>query len=333
MRISIRTLVLASLVITGVATAAPQQQGTELPLPWAYGMPTDGTTPPQPACVRPKDDGTLKHLAGSTEAFTLTQISDCFGPADWYPEDHPAMPDVVAHGRKPVVNACSLCHYPNGKGRPENAGISGLPVAYFVQQMNDFKNGLRKSADHRKANTDRMILFAKAMTGDEIKAAAEYFAAIKWTPWIKVIETTDVPKTRAAAGLFLPLEGNETEPLGQRVIEVPAKLEDTETLRNPHSPFIAYAPIGSIKKGEDLVTTGGGGKTIPCGICHGPKLEGIGPVPPLAGRSPSYEARQMYDIQHGARKGSWAQLMQQVVVNLTPDDMVAISAYLASVAP
>jgi len=333
MRISIWTLLLALIVITGVASAAPQQQGRELPLPWAYGMPTDGSTPPQPACVRPKDDGTLKHLADSSGAFTLTQISDCFGPADWYPEDHPAMPDVVAHGRKPIVNACALCHYPNGKGRPENAGISGLPVAYFVQQMNDFKNGLRRSAEPRKANTDRMIIFAKSMTDDEIKAAAEYFAAIKWTPWIKVIETMDVPKTRVAAGLFLPLEGSETEPLGQRVIEVPAKLEDTETLRNPRSPFVAYAPIGSIKKGEDLVTTGGRGKTIPCGICHSPKLEGIGPVPPLAGRSPSYEARQMYDIQHGARKGPWAQLMQQVVANLTPDDMVAISAYLASVSP
>jgi cytochrome c553 len=41
----------------------------------------------------------------------------------------------------------------------------------------------------------------------------------------------------------------------------------------------------------------------------------------------------MYDIQHGARNGSSAQLMKQVVANLTSDDMVAISTYLASMAP
>jgi hypothetical protein len=56
-------------------------------------------------------------------------LSDGFGPADWYPGDHPKMPDVVAHGRRPDVHACSLCHYPNGKGRPENAGVAGLPTA------------------------------------------------------------------------------------------------------------------------------------------------------------------------------------------------------------
>ena len=178
-------LILALLLSIDVGAAAPQQdEVTDLPLPWAYGMPRDGSTPPQPACMLPKDDGTLRHLPDSGGAFTLTQISDCFGPADWFPEDHPAMPHVVSHGRKPDVNACGLCHYPNGKGRPENAGIAGLPVAYIVQQLNDFKNGARKSAEPRKANTNRMINFAKAMSDEEIKAAAEYFAAMKWTPWI-----------------------------------------------------------------------------------------------------------------------------------------------------
>jgi hypothetical protein len=32
-----------------------------------------------------------------------------------------------------------------------------------------------------------MINFAKAMTDDEIKAAAGYFTSMKWTPWIHVV--------------------------------------------------------------------------------------------------------------------------------------------------
>ena len=158
----------------------------------------------------------------------------------------------------PEVRACALCHYPNGKGRAENAPIAGYPVAYFIQQMNDFKNGNRKSADPKKANTNAMIAIAKAMTDEEIKATAEYFGSMPWTPWIKVVETETVPKTRIAGGLFLALDGDEKEPLGKRIIEVPENTEATEMYRNPRSGFIAYAPPGSIKKGEALVTSGGG---------------------------------------------------------------------------
>jgi cytochrome c553 len=53
-------------------------------------------------------------------------------------------------------------------------------------------------------------------------------------------------------------------------------------------------------------------------------------VPPLAGRSPSYIARQLYDIQHGARNGLWTPLMQKAVAQLASEDIVAISAYIAS---
>src|SRR6185295_2416952 len=103
---------------------------------------------------------------------------------------------------------------PNGKGRPENAGVAGLPYAYFVQTMADFKGDARKSADARKANTNIMIAIAKAMTDDEVKASAEYFSSMKWTPWIKVVETATVPKTRIAGGMFLKLDGSDNEPIG-----------------------------------------------------------------------------------------------------------------------
>src|SRR5262249_39393011 len=159
----------------GPSAQQPAERGAPTgPPPWAYGF----ASPPEP-------DTTVRTLAGSTLSFTLAQIRDPFGPADWYPEDHPPMPDIVAHGRRPLqVYACGLCHYPNGKGRPENAGIAGLPSAYFVQQMQDFKHDRRSSADPRKGNTLTMIGLAKAMTDDEIHATAAYFASMPWTPWI-----------------------------------------------------------------------------------------------------------------------------------------------------
>ena len=156
-------LVLAAVVAAGVLLAAAG------PPPWAYGFAAPavaGPPPaPAPAATPVKDDGTLRHVAGSTAGFTLTQIRDAYGPADWYPGDHPTMPDIVAHGRRADVIACGLCHYPNGKGRPENAGVAGLPAAYIMQTMADFKSGARKSADSRKDNTNRMIGFAQKMTG------------------------------------------------------------------------------------------------------------------------------------------------------------------------
>jgi cytochrome c553 len=322
-----------TVIVVLVAGLAVTAQAADPP-GWAYGFPPVGT--PAPAAAAPAapapPDTSVKHLPGSTGAFTRAQISDRFGPADWYPGDHPAMPDVVAHGKKPDVLACSLCHYPNGKGRPENAGVAGLPVDYFIQQMNDFRSGVRKSGEPRKANTNTMINIAKGMSEDEIKAAAEYFGSMKWTPWIKVVETTTVPKTRIAGGMFLTLEGNEKEPLGQRIIETPDDAEGTEVLRDARSGFTAYVPVGSLKKGEALVATGAG-KTTKCGVCHGENLTGLGPVPGIAGRSPSYLMRQMFDMQQGARHGVWSELMKPVLGNLTEADLLAIAAYASSRKP
>ena len=65
----------------------------------------------------------------------------------------------------------------------------------------------------------------------------------------------------------------------------------------------------------------------------GTDLRGLGPVPPLAGRSPSYIVRQLHDIRHGSRNGPWTKLMQGVVAQLDEADFVAIAAYTASLAP
>jgi cytochrome c553 len=125
--------------------------------------------------------------------------------------------------------------------------------------------------------------------------------------------------------------GGGEEPIGNRVLEMPEDLERTE-LRDSHSGFIAYVPVGSVERGR-VLAAGTDPKTKACALCHGENLHGLGPVPRLAGRSPSYIARQLYDLQTGSRKGLWSPLMTEVVAKLTPADIVALSAYIASLSP
>ncbi len=179
-----------------------------------------------------------------------------------------------------------------------------------------------------------MIGFAQAITDEEIEQAAEYFSSMAWTPWLEVVETDTVPKTYIEGRMHLRFEGAEAgfEPIGRRIIETPINTEETEVLRNPRSGFIAYVPVGSVAAGEALAGTGGG-KTIQCDICHGESLNGLAMVPAIRGRSPSYIARQLTDFQHGTRHGASAPLMQAVVEKLTADDILNLSAYLASLPP
>lgn len=329
------------LLLSFVAGAEAQQEprNKDAGLPWAYGFatPVPAPTPaPGAPAAAAEEPVTLLHLPGTAAAFTTKQIDNTFGPADWFPDLHPTMPAVVAGGRRPDVRACGFCHYPNGKGRPNNAGVAGLPAAYIVQQLQNFANGDRRSWDIRKANTNQMIAIAKAMTPEEVKTAAAYFASMKWTPWVKVVEAEMVPKTHfvgGGGGLCLPLEGPEagTEPIGHRIVEVPENVDATE-LRDPRSGFIAYVPPGSIKRGEILATTGGGGKTLGCANCHGEGLAGQFSVPSIAGRSPSYMAQQLYDIQKGART-DYSRMMKQTVANLSEEDILDIVAYVASLPP
>lgn len=310
---------------TGALTA--QQPAAAVPPLWAYPVAQPGQPAAPPAAP---DDGNPKHVSNSTVALTLQQTRDTYNIPDWHPDNHPATPEIVAKGRRPVV-ACGYCHLPNGQGRPENSSVAGLPASYIIQQMADFKNGLRKSSESRLGPQNLMVNLAKQATDAEVKAAADYFSSFKLKPWIRVVETATVPKTRIAGGMFIALENAVTEPIGNRIIEVPENLEQTE-LRDSGSGFIAYVPVGSIKKGEALVTTGGG-KTTACAACHGADLKGLGPVPSISGRSPSQMARQMWDMQHGSRNGEWTQLMKPVVARLTDEDLVNITAYLASKQP
>lgn len=286
------------------------------------GMPTDTSK-------------TLLRLPGSDRAFTVTEITSPYNPADWFPNDHPPMPDIVAHGKPtPGFRACAICHYPNGQGLMQNAPVAGLPVEYFLRQLADFASGRRKSADLNKANAFEMAAMARNLTPEEARAAAEYFASMTFKPWIRVVESETVPKfTATVNGLFLKADGNETEPLGRRLVEMPENSYESNMLRNPRSGMVAYAPVGSLKEGERLVKTGSEGKTQACGTCHGPEMKGTAIAPPLAGRQPGYLARQMYDMQQGTRNGDMAKLMMPAVAKLTNDDLIAITAYIASLQP
>lgn len=290
-----------------------------VPPPWAYTV----NPPPVPGAKPAPPDPASQQLPGSTVSLTVAQTRDAFNPPDWHPSAHPPMPESVAKGRRPELRACGFCHLVNGQGRPENASLAGLPAAYIVQQMADFKNGDRRSAEPKMGPPNAMIQDAKAATDEEVRTAAAYFASLPFKKWIRVVETVDVPKSRIAGSMHVPT-GQGTEPLGQRIIEMPQDVRRTE-LRDASSGFVAYVPQGSIAKGELLVRT--------CGTCHGSELKGLGPVPPLAGRSPSYTVRQLFDMQQGVRKGPWSALMKASVEQLTVDDMIAIAAYTASREP
>jgi cytochrome c553 len=331
------TLVFLSV---GAMVVIGQDQGPD-PVSWAYGFVSSGpdpVAPPCPADTKPHDcsragrpwpdDGKLIHLPGSDQAYTIGQIQSFWAPADWFPSEHPPAPDIVKYGNeKEHLRACGHCHYFNGMGKPENAHLAGLPMNYILQQMDLFKSGGRKPADARKANANEMTQIARFLTEKETQQAAEYYSSLKWSPWTKVVESATAPKTRQSpAGMFLPLDGGETEPLGERIIEVPQDTDRTERLRDPHSGFIAYVPVGSIAKGKEIVATGAH-KTIPCATCHGENLLGMEDIPPIAGRSASYTMRQLYNFQQGTRQSP---TMKAVVQKLNTDDLISIVAYLGS---
>ena len=294
------------------------------PPDWAYVI-------NPPSTVAPPPDQQTHQVPNSNEAFTTAQTHDLFSVPDWHPADHPAMPEIVSHGRKPDVYACGYCHLPNGLGRPENASLAGLSASYIIHQVTDFRSGARKSSEPRHLPTTNMITHETKATRQEIAEAARYFAGLPRKSWIRVIETSTVPKTHISGWMLVADTPAVTEPIGQRIIEIPEDLQRTE-LRDDTSGFIAYVPEGSLKKGKELVTIGGDGKT-PCAKCHGAGLQGDGNVPSIAGRSPSYVIRQLFDIQSGARSGAGSLQMRRQVGKLTVDDMIAVAASLASLKP
>jgi cytochrome c553 len=304
-RHSILAAASCALVVLGVAAAALPE--------WAY--------PLDPAQT-PTDAVRQLRLPGSERSYTFAQVDDPFNAPDWYPTDYPPMPDVVAHGRMPNVQACGHCHLASGAGRPETASLYALPTAYVLRQLNEFKSGARHGA-----LAGKMSLIANSMSADDFGAAAAYFAKIKKAVPYKVVETETVQQSYLAnEALRLPVKGAATEPLGGRIVELPLNT-DRALSRDPRSGFVAYVPVGSIAKGDALVSKWG------CGYCHGLNFKGLNDVPTIAGKSPVYVYRQLNDMKTGSRAGAMASLMKDLVGNLSDEDMIAISAFLGSRQP
>lgn len=263
-------------------------------------------------------------LPGSTKTYTFEEIDDQLNPPDWYPDEHPPAPEVVVKGEGDR-RACGSCHLMSGSGHPESTMLTGLSADYIVQQLMDFKSGAR-------IDFARMNPIAKAMTEEDMRAAAGYFSSLPRQPFQRVIEADMVPRTIVAGGRmrFVHPDGG-MEPIGNRVITVPEDMERARR-RDPKSGFVSYVPVGSLARGKELVETGGG-KTVACGICHGANLQGQGNIPRLAGSHPAYTARQLYIFKDGTRNGAGAALMKTAVEQLTDEDIVAISGYLASLPP
>jgi cytochrome c553 len=177
-----------------------------------------------------------------------------------------------------------------------------------------------------------MMALAKAATEDEIREAARYFSSLKPRQDMRVVETDSVPKTYVANWFLAVQEGKESEPLGERIVETPEDLERFES-RDARATFVAYVPAGSVRKGAAIASGKGAEKTVACTTCHGKDLRGQEAVPSIAGRSPSYVVRQLYEFQTGVRAGKGAPLMKKPVAGLSLNDMISVAAYLASLKP
>jgi cytochrome c553 len=333
----------ARTLLSGVAFGvlfADMVQGAEPALPEAShkslaGVP-DWVYPlnaPSPGAAQPNDEAKRLHVPGSRVTWTEAQLSDRFSAPGWFPDSHSRMPDIVSKGRRPEVYACGYCHTPGGQGRPENASLAGLPAQYIIQQVADFKSGARRAAwAGPYPPTDLMLDLAAHVTDAEVAAAATYFSHQHQMPRVRIIERERVPRSRVVGWVYAALPGGGDEPLGERLMEFapdPARHEK----RDDEMQYVAYVPKGSLKRGRSLAVTSAAGLAVACASCHGNRLQGVGLVPRIAGRSPTYLIRQLLAFQTGARAGATGQPMLPVVAALRINDMIDVVAYAASLKP
>lgn len=222
----------------------------------------------------------------------------------------------------------------DGQGRSENATIAGLPEQYIRRQVTEIRSGARAPAAEFGAAV-RMKEVVMATTDEEIAAAAKYFAGIRPRRQYTVVEATVVPRSYQAGGLYARRPGDETEPLGDRMMEISDNIEHHE-MRDPNETFTVYVRPGTLEKGRKLAITARADSPTRCAICRGTELRGgtggtIGP--PIAGKSPLYLLRQLVGFRTKARDGAMSAPMQVVTHTLSLDAMIAAAAYAGSRAP
>ena len=297
----------------------------------AWAFPVLGTAT-MPAATG-TDTSVVATVPTSRATFTVGRTRDRFDVADWNPGTHGAAPAVVMHGRRPVVMACGFCHLADGRGRPENAMVAGLPVDYFVQQVKDMRTRARHSASPVAYPPGvTMQLIADSVTDAEVEDAARYFAGVRARRASRVVETRTVPRFMPLNGVSTLVPGGDREPLAGRLVEVATDLRRHE-LHDPMAEYVAYVPRGSVARGRTMAVGNARRGMKGCTSCHGADLRGVALVPPLAGRSPSYMLRQLIAFRTGARNAAASAPMREVVAMMTIDDMIAAAAYAGSREP
>ena len=240
---------------------------------------------------------------------------------DWFPDGHPAAPNVVLRAGGEGAYPCGYCHLPDGRGRPENARLQGLPAEYIVEQVKAFASGARRAASPDFAPTRYMAGVAHAVSPADLTAAAAYFSQFEPLSHTQIVEAATIPA--AAAWHFVyRFDRSRHEALGERIIEGPVDGQRFE-LRDPETPYIAYVPVGAMGRGQAIAEQGAAGGPA-CVSCHGPALAGI------AGASPTYLARQLMGFRDKSRNDPGAAPMQSVAGRLTDAQIIDVAAFVGS---
>jgi len=182
-----------------------------------------------------------------------------------------------------------------------------------------------------------MIHLSAFVTPEEVASAAEYFSKLRLRPRVRVVENSRVPRARVEGLVYIAIRGGGDEELGERMLEFAPDPQRHES-RDETMRYIAYAPVGSIRRGRSLAAAGirlAGGEhpSLACVSCHGATLRGVGAIPGLAGRSPSYLLRQLLAFKIGTRVGQTGVTMKPIAANLQLGDMIDAVAYAASLPP
>lgn len=312
--------------------AAPEKDASETAdaeiraaMAWAMAKPNspDPSAPPSLRAPKP-NPREIVHVPGSTRSYTRAQLDAGDSFPDWFPGDHPPAPRIVMEHDKPGFPLpCADCHWPNGQGDITSPPLAGLPEAYIVEQITAFRQGTRA--------VQVMAKEARSITDSDMQLAAGYFSKLLYTPRVRPVETATVPETHWSDFVLVPNSNGAREPIGKRIIETPVDVEAREA-GDDHVESIAWVPPGSIERGETIASKGIG-TAAACESCHGGKLQGVGNIPPLAGRPPTYIVRELIRFRLGQRTNPGAAPMRFEVSHLTLEDMIDVAAYAASRKP
>ena len=107
------------ILICAFSITVQSQIPTRTQPDWAFPV-INGALPAEPPGP--------KTIPNSKRQFTQAQIDDFLNAPDWFPEEHPAAPQIVKFGHGDAF-ACGVCHLMSGSGHPESADLTGQTAA------------------------------------------------------------------------------------------------------------------------------------------------------------------------------------------------------------